>query len=189
MPSADASKAVVQRLADDTPLVHLAALDAARLLLAGPAQSQFRRALFETAEEKRAPLMLRLRSIEHAAKLKDGASVPRLIALLNTGVEPIIHKALWALTMVTRQDHGRDIQAWSDWWHAQRSRHRLQWLIDALDHEDVRQRRAAFDELASEVKEDFGYNPDIERPARQEMQTRYKDWWSAVGARRYGRMY
>jgi hypothetical protein len=189
LPSADASKAVVQRLADDQAPVQQSALEAARLLLAGPAANQFRRALFETADEKRAPLKLRLRSIEHAAKLKDSASVPRLISLLNTGLEPIIHKAMWALTVITRNDMGRDIQAWSDWWHAHRSQHRTQWLIEALDHDDLRVRRAAAEELAAEVKEEFGYRAELERHARVDAQMRYREWWSSTGARRYGRMY
>ena len=62
-------------------------------------------------------------------------------------------------------------------------------MIDALDRDDVRLRRAAHEELNHEVKEDFGYTADLERAQRQESQARYKDWWSAVGARRYGRMY
>jgi HEAT repeat protein len=189
MPSADASKAVVQRLADDTPEVAQAAFSAARQLLGGPAANQFRRALFEIADEKRAPLKLRLRSIEHSAKLKDGPSVPRLISLLNTGVEPIIVKSQWALTMITRHDMGRDIQAWSDWWHAHRAQHRIQWLIEALDHDDLRLRRAAFEELSSEVGEDFGYRAELEQSDRIAAQTRYRDWWSSTGARRYGRLY
>jgi hypothetical protein len=189
MPSADASKAVVQRLADDTPAVALAAFAAARQLLSGPAANQFRRALFEVADEKRAPLKLRLRSIEHSAKLKDGPSVPRLISLLNTGVEPIIVKSQWALTMITRHDMGRDIQAWSDWWHAHRAQHRIQWLIEALDHDDLRLRRAAFEELGGEVGEDFGYRAELEQAERVSAQARYRDWWSSIGARRYGRLY
>lgn len=189
MPSADASKAVVQRLADDAPAVAQSAFVAARQLLSGPAANQFRRALFEIADEKRAPLKLRLRSIEHSAKLKDGPSVPRLISLLNTGVEPIIVKSQWALTMITRHDMGRDIQAWSDWWHAHRAQHRIQWLIEALDHDDLRLRRAAFEELGSEVNEDFGYRAELERAERVSAQARYRDWWSAIGARRYGRLY
>jgi hypothetical protein len=112
-----------------------------------------------------------------------------LISLLNSGVEPIIVKSQWALTMITRNDMGRDIQGWSDWWHAHRSQHRTQWLIEALDHDDLKVRRAAAEELSAEVKDDFGYRAELERTERVDAQARYREWWSAIGARRYGRLY
>jgi hypothetical protein len=115
-----------------------AALDAARLLLAGPAADLFRTTLFEVAEAEDAPLTLRLRTLEHVAKLKDSASVPRLIAFLAADMEPIVHKALWALTVVTRHDFGRDTRAWAEFWQSNQARHRLEWLIDALDDRDPR---------------------------------------------------
>jgi HEAT repeat protein len=188
MPGPEACRAVVQRLADDVPRVHQAALDAARLLLAGPAADLFRKTLFEVAEAEDAPLTLRLRTLEHVAKLKDSASVPRLIAFLGADTEPIVHKALWALTVVTRHDFGRDARAWSDFWQSNQGRHRMEWLIDALDDRDPRLRRAAAEELREEAGESFGYAETLTRPERLEAQTQYRTWWRTSGAARQGRL-
>jgi hypothetical protein len=188
MPGPEACRAVVERLADDVPQVHQAALNAARLLLAGPAADLFRKTLFEVAEAEDAPLTLRLRTLEHVAKLKDSASVPRLIAFLGADVEPIVHKALWALTVVTRHDFGRDARAWADFWHSNQSRHRLEWLIDALDGRDPRLRKAAAEELREEAGELFGYAENLTRSERLEAQTRFRTWWQTSGAARHGRL-
>jgi hypothetical protein len=188
IPGPEACRAVVQRLADDVPRVHQAALDAARLLLVGPAANLFRKTLFEVAEAEDAQLTLRLRTLEHVARLKDSASVPRLIALLSLDTEPVVHKALWALTVITRHDFGRDVPAWTDWWQTHQSKHRFQWLIEALDHSDIRLRKAAGDELQLEAKESFGYTERQAQPERQVVQQRYREWWETTGARRYGRV-
>jgi hypothetical protein len=186
MPGPEACRAVVQRLADEVPRVHQAALDAARLLLLGPAADLFRKTLFEVAEAEDAPLTLRLRTLEHVAKLKDSASVPRLIAFLAADMEPIVHKALWALTVVTRNDFGRDTRAWADFWQSNQSRHRLEWLIDALDDRDPRLRKAAADELREETGELFGYAEHLTRPERLEAQAKFRTWWQTTGAARHG---
>jgi hypothetical protein len=187
MPSPEACRAVVQRLADDVPRVHQAALDAARLLLASPAADLFRSTLFEVAEAEDAPLTLRLRTLEHVAKLKDSASVPRLIVFLGADLEPIVHKALWALTVVTRHDYGRDASAWNEFWQNNKARHRVQWLIEALDEHDPRLRKAAADELREEAGDLYGYtesSPEGERHAAQE---KLRQWWLTAGAARHVR--
>ena len=187
LPGAESCRAVVQRLADEAPRVHQAALDAARLLLGSSAANLFRKTLFDVAEAEDTALTLRLRTLEHVAKLKDSASVPRLIGFLTGDLEPIVHKALWALSVVTRQDFGRDAGRWWTWWHAHQAQHRLEWLIEALDHKDVRLRKAAAEELELETHETFGYSEQLGEPERQAVQQRYRDWWSSVGAQRFGR--
>jgi hypothetical protein len=187
LPGPEACRAVVQRLADDVPRVHQAALDAAQLLLSSPAANLFRKTLFEVAETEDAPLTLRLRTLEHVAKLRDSASVPRLITFLGTDTEPIVHKALWALSVVTRQDFGRDSQGWWDWWRIHQNRHRIEWLIDALDHRDPRLRKAAAEELQVETQDSFGYAEDLPARERLEARERYRHWWATVGAPRFCR--
>jgi hypothetical protein len=188
IPGPEACRAVIQRLADDVPRVHQAALDAARLLLSSSAANLFRKTLFEVAEAEDAPLALRLRTLEHVARLRDSASVPRLISFLSLDTEPVVHKALWVLTVVTRQDFGRDVSAWNQWWQSHQSKHRFQWLIEALDHSDVRIRKAAADELQVEAKDSFGYSEQLPQPERQAAQQRYQQWWDTTGARRFGRL-
>ncbi|HEU4583034.1 MAG TPA: HEAT repeat domain-containing protein [Polyangiaceae bacterium] len=188
IPGPEACRAVVQRLADEEPRVHQAALDAARLLLSSSAANLFRKTLFEVAEAEDAPLTLRLRTLEHVARLRDSASVPRLIALLSLDTEPVVHKALWTLTVITRQDFGRDTQSWSDWWQTHQAKHRFQWLIEALDHRDPRLRKAAADELLIEARDSFGYAENLPDDERRAAQQRYQRWWETTGARRFGRL-
>jgi hypothetical protein len=188
LPGPEACRAVVQRLADDVPRVHQAALDAARLLLQSPAADLFRTTLFEVAEADDAPLTLRLRTLEHVAKLKDSASVPRLIAFLGADMEPIVHKALWALTVVTRHDFGRDARAWQEFWQDKQGKHRVEWLIDALEQRDVRLRKAAADELREEAGELFGYSEEAPESERQSAQRRFRTWWENTGSKRQVRL-
>lgn len=188
IPGPEACRAVVQRLADEEPRVHQAALDAARLLLSSSSATLFRKTLFEVAEAEQTPLTLRLRTLEHVARLRDSASVPRLIALLSLETEPVVHKALWTLSVITRQDFGRDAQAWSDWWQTHQAQHRFQWLIEALDHRDPRLRKAAADELLIEARDSFGYSESLPDEERRAAQQRYQRWWETTGARRFGRL-
>jgi len=103
-------------------------------------------------------------------------------------MEPIVHKALWALTVVARHDFGRDVKAWTDFWNANQSRHRLEWLIDALDGRDPRLRRAAADELREESGELFGYAEDLPRPDRLRARGDFQRWWETTGSLRYRRV-
>ncbi|HVZ34886.1 MAG TPA: HEAT repeat domain-containing protein, partial [Polyangiaceae bacterium] len=187
MPGPEACQAVVQRLADEAPRVHQAALDAARLLLSSSAANLFRKTLFEVAEAESASLTLRLRTLEHVARLRDSASVPRLIHFLGLDTEAVVHKALWVLSVITRQDFGRNSERWWDWWHAHQGQHRLEWLIESLDHADARLRKAAADELLLEARDSFGFSENAPREERLAAQARYVEWWRTLGARRFGR--
>lgn len=185
MPSADSCRAVVRRLADESPRVHQAALDAAGMLLRSAAANHFREALFEVAEGEDKPLTLRLRTLEHVAKLKDGDSVPRLLELLENPSESIVHKALWALTVVTRQDFGRSPSAWAAWWQRHQKQHRTQWLIRALNHPERHIRRGASEELTRKAGVDYGYRDDLPERQRVSCQERFSQWWQTA-RHRYG---
>lgn len=185
LPGPEACRAIVERLGDDSPRVHQAALDAARLILRGTSANLFRQTLFEVAENDDTPSNLRLRTLEHVAKLQDSESVPRLIDLLDSGPTPARHKVLWALTVITRHDFGRAPKAWYGWWEAHKSQHRIQWLIDALDNSDRRLRKAAGNDLRTETKETYGFNADQPVEARKQAQRLYRQWWKTVGARRF----
>jgi hypothetical protein len=93
--------------------------------------------------------------------------------------------AEWALGVVTRQAFGRDAAAWGAWWQTNQSRHRIEWLIDALMHDEVDVRRAAGEELKSLTKEYFGYYDDLPKAERQKAQARYREWWDSTGKARF----
>ena len=74
---------------------------------------------------------------------------------------------------------------WEKWWRKNAGRHRIEWLIDSLMHEDADIRRTAGDELKSITKEYFGYYDDLPRRERAGAQARYREWWEGKGKSRF----
>lgn len=87
--------------------------------------------------------------------------------------------------MLCRTDLGGDAGAWEKWWRKNAGRHRVEWLIDALMHENDDIRRAAGDELKSITKEYFGYYDDLPKKERAAAQARYREWWDTNGRSRF----
>jgi hypothetical protein len=186
MPNEDAARAVVRRFVDDEQEVRRAALAAGRLMQTSvEARSMLQIGLAELladasrAEEQRHAL------IEAIADLRDGRAVPTLLRLLEDRSSDIVRSAHWALVVLARQDYGLSAAAWEEWWRHNASRHRIEWLIDALLHESADIRRAAGDELKSTTKEYFGYYDDLPVAERQKAQNRYREWWEAKGKARF----
>ena len=92
-----------------------------------------------------------------------------------------------ALALVTRQDFGTDAKRWLAWWAENKERHRLEWLIDSLMHEQAAVRAAAGEELKAITKEFFGYHDDLPRRERERAQARYREWWASVGRVKHSR--
>ena len=61
----------------------------------------------------------------------------------------------------------------------------MEWLIDALMHDDVRIRRDAGEELKALSREYFGYYEDLSRKERGRVQERYQEWWESRGKARF----
>ena len=87
--------------------------------------------------------------------------------------------------MLARQDFGRDVLAWRAWWSRNASRHRVEWLIDALVHEDAALRRESSNELRGLTKEYFGYAENLPERERARAQQRWRDWWATEGYVRF----
>jgi HEAT repeat protein len=119
--------------------------------------------------------------------VRDASLVPTLIHGLGDGNEDAIAAAHAALVQVTRQDFGADARLWLKWWEQNGSRHRLEWLIDALTHEVAEVRRAAGEELRALSRQYFGYASDLPPRDRERAQQRYRDWWITEGRTRYRR--
>ena len=90
-------------------------------------------------------------------ELREPSLVPELVRALADGDEAVVASAHASLVLVTRQDFGLDARPWLRWWELNASRHRIEWLIDALTHEVGEIRRAAGEELRASSKEYFGY--------------------------------
>jgi len=171
---------------DDDAEVRRAALAAGRMLQAHPSTgavlaSTLSEMLLDSTRQDRLQHMV----IEAIADLREARAVPALATLLATGSAEIQRSAHWALVVLARTDYADNAAAWDEWWRVNASRHRVEWLIDALMHESQEIRRAAGDELKSLTKEYFGYYDDLPARERERAQKRYRDWWDGKGKARF----
>lgn len=186
MPSSESAQAVVRRLTDDDTDVQRAALAAGHMLLHHPDAAEALQAkIAETVSDVTRPEDSRHSLIEALAELRAPLVIPTLIRLLEDGSPDIVRSAHWALGVIARQDFGTKAALWEEWWLSNSSRHRIEWLIDSLMHENQELRRAAGDELKSLTKEYFGYYDDLPKKERQRAQDRYREWWESKGKARF----
>jgi len=80
--------------------------------------------------------------------------------------------------MLTAQDFGDRETEWRDWYAANGSRSRVEWLIDSLDHDDPEIRAIASQDLIVASGQDFGYRVNRAREDRRAILERYRLWWS-----------
>jgi hypothetical protein len=186
MPNEDAARAIVRRFVDDEQEVRRAALAAGRLMqVSAEARSMIHIGLAELLGDASKPEHQRHALIEAVADLRDGRAIPTVLRLLEDRSSDIVRSAHWALVVLARQDYGLSAAAWEEWWRQNSARHRIEWLIDALLHENADIRRAAGDELKSTTKEYFGYYDDLPVAERQKAQNRYREWWETKGKARF----
>ena len=186
LPGVDAAQAVVRRLGDTEAQVRVAARDAGHLLLLDDdCRTALRDGAAEIAGDTKLHQDKRLAALEALADWKDHRAVPRLARLLSLD-DAVASTARSVLIDLTRQDFGSDVELWLGWWDRNEHRHRIEWLIDALMHEDAGVRRAAGEELKILTKEYFGYYDDLPKAERAHAQQRYREWWEAHGKARFG---
>jgi HEAT repeat protein len=183
--SVRSAQAVARRVMDGEADVRRAALDAGKLLSAdAEARAVLRDRVAMIAEDANASVDARVAAVEALAHFRDEKAVPRLVRLV-THDDEVGKSAQWALGAITRQNFGREASAWDSWWRENAGRHRIEWLIDALMHEDSENRRAAGEELKAVTKEYFGYYDDLSRGERAKAQKRYREWWDSTGKKRF----
>jgi hypothetical protein len=119
--------------------------------------------------------------------LREPMAVPVLVHILGDAKGELAAWARKALLVTTRQDFGTDARRWGAWWSSNSTRHRVEWLVDSLDHETPEIRHAAGEELKSLTKEYFGFADDLPSKERQRSQQRYRDWWVTEGRGRFRR--
>ena len=185
MPSAESAQAVVRRLTDDDADVQRAALAAATCCCISPKRRGLQAKIAETVSDVTRPEDSRHSLIEALAELRAPLVIPTLMRLLEDGSPDIVRSAHWALGVIARQDFGTKAALWEEWWLGNSSRHRIEWLIDSLMHENQELRRTAGDELKSLTKEYFGYYDDLPKKERQRAQDRYREWWESKGKARF----
>jgi hypothetical protein len=181
-PCAASAKAAADHLVDPDASVRSAALEAAlRLQADADARRVLCQRLAELAADSSRPEDARCLALAALRDLRDPQSVPSLIRSLEDPSADIVQAAGQGLQLICRQDFGLNARRWREWWKTNRARHRVQWLIDALTHEDPTIRRAAGEELKGLTKEYFGYYDDLPRKERARAQRRYRHWWDTKG--------
>lgn len=186
IPTPESAHAVARRFFDGDVDVRRGALAAARLLTASPDTiSALIAELGMTAEDRGKPTSVRLTAMEMLAELRQAQAVPFLVLALQDNPIDIVQSARRALVTLTRQDFGTVPHTWSDWWRSASGRHRIEWLIDSLTHDQGDIRRAAGEELKALTREYFGYYDDLPPAQRVHAQKKYRDWWDTKGKARF----
>jgi HEAT repeat protein len=181
---ADAIPAVVARLFDDSKRVRRAARLVAHVL-GDTTGAALVAELDRIVRDAKASSARRVVTLDTLGEMRDPIVVPVLLNALGDADEDVGIAARRALMLVSRQDFGRDARKWIAWWNAASSRHRLEWLIDALTHEVPAIRRAAGQELKAVTEEYFGYYDDLPKKDRERAQQRYREWWKNEGHARF----
>ena len=177
---------IVQRVFDAEPRVRRAARAAARAFAEGHPGAIVER--FElVAMDGGEAADRRVLAVEALGETREALAVRALIPLLDDPKAQVVSAVRAALTSIARQDFGASSAKWQAWWDTNKDRHRLEWLIDALIHEEAALRAAAGEELKTLTKEYFGYYDDLPTRERERAQSRYRAWWNTVGRVRFSR--
>jgi hypothetical protein len=182
----DAVDAAVARVFDSDAKIRLAARTAVRALAEAHPQPVVERVGVVATTEKE-PTQKRVQAIETLGEAREPSAVALLLPLVESAPAEIAGAARTALVTITRQDFALDGQRWTEWWEANKHRHRLEWLIDALMHEQRAIRGLASDELRTITKEYFAYYDDLPKRERERAQARYREWWENIGRVRFSR--
>jgi hypothetical protein len=183
----EAVEPLVARVFDTSPRVRKVARVAARAV-AEVAVAAIVERLGKVALQSEAAPGDRIVAIETLGELREPLAVPVLIGALGDQNADIGVASRAALMLIARQDFGVDARKWNAWFSANATKHRIEWLIDALDHEISGMRKAAGIELRSLTKEFYGYSEDLPKRERERAQQRYREWWSTDGRMRFRRM-
>jgi hypothetical protein len=186
LPSLESALAIARRFYDGDVEVRRSALAAARLLSSAPdALEALVAELGGMAEDRGKPTGVRLMAMETLAELRQAQAVSHLVRVLTDNPVDVVQAARRSLVVLARHDVGASPAAWAEWWRHNSSRHRIEWLIDALTDESPEIRRAAGEELKAQTREYFGYYDDLPPGERKHAQDKYREWWEARGKGRF----
>lgn len=122
-----------------------------------------------------------LLSVRLLGELRDERGLPILISRLEDGPSDIKQNAYEALVILTCQDFGQDVVVWRQWQAQWGDRHRAEWLMEALLHQDEPTRSRAGDELKQMTQQYFGFHPALPKRDREVAQRKYREWWDREG--------
>lgn len=177
-PGRDAARAIARRMLDDDVEVRRAALQAARR--AGRdtiARRTLRAQLEEMTRDPQLSLEERCAAIEAIADTREHESIPTLLKLLESNERSLVRATRWALTVLTRHDFGDRLVEWQAFWQKHREEDRVEWLLLALDQNDVDLRRAAHEELKVLSGQDHPLGDEVDHVTREQAKARYRSWF------------
>lgn len=186
----DAIDAAVGRVFDEEPRVRRVAQAAVRALAEAfptPLIEQLGAIANTPSTQVTRSMIRRAQAVQALGETREPLAFHVLLALLDDSLEIVSSAARIALVTVTRQDFVLDTAQWTAWWEENKERHRLEWLIDSLTHEQRAIRAAAGEDLKTATKEYFGYYEDLPKRERERAQARYREWWESVGRVRFSR--
>lgn len=188
IPSVESAEVAATLLFDDDVSVRRVARHATMQLLTSvpEAESVVAPMLEQVASSLSERSARRLLAFEALGKLAIPSTVPALIALLADPVRDFADATHRTLVQITCQDFGHDTRRWFDWFGANASRHRVEWIMDSLMHESVELRRIAAEALAPFVGRDLGYDAYESRNERAAAHVRYLLWWEQEGRVQFG---
>jgi Type II secretion system (T2SS), protein E, N-terminal domain len=114
-------------------------------------------------------------------EVADVGSVAVLLDLLGTDERAARAAVVAALRTATCHDFGPTRWRWNRWWSQFGERHRVEWLLDALEGRDAGLRLAAARELEQLSGRYVGYHFDLDKRDRDEARRRWQEWWETSG--------
>ncbi len=182
-----AATALGQRLFDsDTPTRRLA-MDALRNYRRLPEFDRVLRMLRSVVTDVHAMAERRRLAATSIADLRDAEGISSLISALedpDTSLRAVIR---YSLSQLARQDFGEDVVRWREWEQAAAGRHRIEWLIEALSHDEPTIRNDASEELKKLTGFFAGYYFNLPKREREKAQAQYREWWNREGRSRFSR--
>jgi hypothetical protein len=113
--------------------------------------------------------------------IADREAIPALLDLLPSATPSVKEAALAALRAITLHDLGQSRWRWARWWREFSGKHRVEWLLDALDSREPELRLEAARELERLSGRYVGYHFDLGKRDREEARRRWQDWWQTTG--------
>ena len=138
---------LVERLYDPVRLVRQAAREALRRFVDDPGFSVVRARLATDLDGDHGSAETLRWASEAAATFREPAAVAPLVELIRHPDRQVALAAHQSLREITRHDYGSSQRGWRRWHRKNRSRERLQWLIDALVQDDRELAERAAQEL------------------------------------------
>jgi HEAT repeat protein len=176
---------LIERLFDEDPQIRLMVRDTLPHYRRVVGFSKVAERLRSQARDPSAPLKARLAALDAISVLRDAASVPILIELINDSDKQISVPSYRALVAITCQDFGKTVKKWRAWYEPNAGRHRVEWLIESLMHGDQALRGAAGLELQKVTQVYYGYVAAAPKREREQAQKRYWDWWHGEGRSKF----